>query len=157
MCVKTNKTWKNRRSLDKMLLKLQVNFLNVQNTQCSKFFHFSKSSKFLKCSKLQSCQNHNSEKLQNDASISILSLKKFKTCPKPLWCNLINKSIYVRNDVILQHLLTFFDCFMMMPGRKWKCKDDIKSYSLDRFEQVKWSKTILQAAESLKNFISRPK
>jgi hypothetical protein len=38
------------RSLDKMLLKLQVNSQNVQSTQLSKFFKFSKSSKFLKCS-----------------------------------------------------------------------------------------------------------
>ena len=26
-------------------------------------------------------------------------------------------------------------------GQKWKCKDDIKSYSLDRFEQVEQSKS----------------
>ena len=44
------------RSLDKMLLKLQVNSQNVQNTQWSKFFKFSKSSKFLKCSKFKPCQ-----------------------------------------------------------------------------------------------------
>ena len=36
------------RSLDKMLLKLQVNSQNVQSTQLSKFFKFSKSSKFFK-------------------------------------------------------------------------------------------------------------
>ena len=41
------------RSLDKMLLKLQVNSQNVQNTKFSKF---SKSSKFLKCSKFKPCQ-----------------------------------------------------------------------------------------------------
>ena len=35
------------RSLDKMLLKLQVNPQNVQNIQLSKFFTFSRSSKFL--------------------------------------------------------------------------------------------------------------
>ena len=44
------------RSLDKMLLKLQVNSQNVQSTQLSKFFKFSKSSKFLKCSKFKPCQ-----------------------------------------------------------------------------------------------------
>ena len=49
-------------------------------------------------------------------------------------------SIYVRHDVILQHVLTFFDSFMKMQGQKGKCKDDIKSYSLDRFEQVERSK-----------------
>ena len=43
-------------------------------------------------------------------------------------------SIYVR------HALTFFDAFMKMEGQKGKCKDDIKSYSLDRFEQVERSK-----------------
>ena len=43
-------------------------------------------------------------------------------------------SIYVR------HALTFFDVFMKMEGQKGKCKDDIKSYSLDRFEQVERSK-----------------
>ena len=43
-------------------------------------------------------------------------------------------SIYVR------HALTFFDGFMKMEGQKGKCKDDIKSYSLDRFEQVERSK-----------------
>ena len=36
------------RSLDKMLLELQVNSQNVQSTQLSKFFKFSKSSKFSK-------------------------------------------------------------------------------------------------------------
>ena len=30
---------------------------------------------------------------------------------------------------------------MKMQGQKGKCKDDIKSYSLDRFEQVERSKT----------------
>ena len=49
-------------------------------------------------------------------------------------------SIYVRHDAVLQHVLTFFDSFMKMQGQKGKCKDDIKSYSLDRFEQVKRSK-----------------
>ena len=34
------------RSLDKMLLKLQINSQNVQSTQLSKFFKLSKSSKF---------------------------------------------------------------------------------------------------------------
>ena len=29
---------------------------------------------------------------------------------------------------------------MKMQGQKGKCKDDIKSYSLDRFEQVERSK-----------------
>ena len=42
------------RSLDKMLLKLQVNSQNVQNTQLSKFFKFSRSSKFLQYSKFNS-------------------------------------------------------------------------------------------------------
>jgi len=36
------------RSLDKMLLKRQVNSQNVQSTQLSKFFKFSESSKFFK-------------------------------------------------------------------------------------------------------------
>ena len=45
-------------------------------------------------------------------------------------------SIYVR------HALTFFDAFMKMEGQKGKCKDDIKSYSLDRFEQVERSKSM---------------
>ena len=36
------------RSLDKMLLKRQVNSQNVQSTQLSKFFKFSKSSEFYK-------------------------------------------------------------------------------------------------------------
>ena len=31
-----------------------------------------------------------------------------------------------------------------MQGQKGKCKDDIKSYSLDRFEQVERSKTTFQ-------------
>ena len=31
-----------------------------------------------------------------------------------------------------------------MQGQKGKCKDDIKSYSLDRFEQVERSKTLTQ-------------
>ena len=31
--------------------------------------------------------------------------------------------------------------FMKMQGRKGKCKDDIKSYSLDRLEQVERSKS----------------
>ena len=41
------------RSLNKMLLKLQVNSQAVQSTQLSKFFKFSKSSKFWKCSKFK--------------------------------------------------------------------------------------------------------
>ena len=49
-------------------------------------------------------------------------------------------SIYVRHDVILQHVLTFFDSFMKMQGQKGKCKEGIKSYPLDRFEQVEQSK-----------------
>ena len=31
---------------------------------------------------------------------------------------------------------------MKMQGQKGKCKDDTKSYSLDRFEQVERSKTV---------------
>ena len=45
-------------------------------------------------------------------------------------------SIYVRHDLILQHALTFFDSFMKMQGQKGKCKDYIKSYSLDRFDRA---------------------
>ena len=52
-------------------------------------------------------------------------------------------SIYVRHDIILQNALTCFDIFMKMQGQKGKCKDDIKSYSLDRFEQVERSKRLL--------------
>ena len=33
---------------------------------------------------------------------------------------------------------------MKVQGQKGKCKDDIKSYSLDRFEQVERSKIHLQ-------------
>ena len=32
---------------------------------------------------------------------------------------------------------------MKVQGQKGKCKDDIKSYSLDRFEQVERSKRLL--------------
>ena len=61
------------RSLDKMLLKLQVNSQNVQNTQWSKFYKFSKFSKFLKCSKFKSCQ---------------ITILKYSYDTK--WCNHIN-------------------------------------------------------------------
>ena len=61
------------RSLNEMLLKLQVNSQNVQNTQWSKFFKFSKSSKFLKCSKFKSCQ---------------ITILKYSYDTK--WCNHIN-------------------------------------------------------------------
>ena len=44
------------RLLDKMLLKLQVNSKKVQKIQLSQFFQFSKSSKFLKCTKFKPCQ-----------------------------------------------------------------------------------------------------
>ena len=61
------------RSLDNILLKLQVNSQNVQNTQLSKFFKFSKFSKFLNCSKLKLCQIlWNTHMTQNDAILSIL-------------------------------------------------------------------------------------
>ena len=70
------------RSLDKMLLELQVNSQNVHNTQWSKFFK-KKSSKFLKCYKIQIMSNHNPKILihmiQNDAIIS----KDFKLVLNP--------------------------------------------------------------------------
>ena len=53
-----------------MLLKLQVNSQNVQNTQWSKFFKFSK---FFKCSKFKSCQ---------------ITILKYSYDTK--WCNHIN-------------------------------------------------------------------
>ena len=37
---------------------------------------------------------------------------------------------------------------MKMQGQKEKCKDDIKSYSLDRFEQVERSKTRSKVLQS---------
>ena len=47
---------------------------------------------------------------------------------------------FMSDMTILQHVLTFFDSFMKMQGQKGKCKEGIKSYSLDRFEQVERSK-----------------
>ena len=44
--------------------------------------------------------------------------------------------------MILKHVYTCFDIFMKMQGRKGKCKDNIKSYSLDCFEQVERSKIL---------------
>ena len=35
---------------------------------------------------------------------------------------------------------TYFDIFMKMQGQREKCKGDIESYFLDRFEQVERSK-----------------
>jgi hypothetical protein len=66
------------RSLDKMLLELQVNSQNVQSTQLTKFFKFSKSSKFFQCSKFKPCQIIILEYSydQNDAIISILVIQK---------------------------------------------------------------------------------
>ena len=101
-----------------------------------------KSSKFLKCYKIQIMSNHNPKILihmiQNDAIIS----KDFKLVLNPydaIWYNHIN---------LCQTCLDIFWCFYengrtkrKMQGRKGKCKDDIKSYSLDRFEQVERSKT----------------
>ena len=49
-------------------------------------------------------------------------------------------SVYVRHDAVLQHVLTFFDSFMKMQAQKGKCKEGIKSYSLNCFEQVERSK-----------------
>ena len=81
------------RSLDKMLLELQVNSRNVQSTQLTKFFKFSKSSKFLKCSKFKPCQiiileySYN----QNDTILSILLTQKFfgncKRTRHKIWAN----------------------------------------------------------------------
>ena len=72
------------RSLDKMLLKLQVNSQNVQSTQSSKFFKFSKSSKLLKCLKFKPCQIkilEYSYDQKNDAIISIIDTQKiYWTC-----------------------------------------------------------------------------
>ena len=66
------------RSLDKMLLELQVNSQNVQSIQLTKFFRFSKPSKLLKCSKFKPCQIIILEYSydQNDAIISILVTQK---------------------------------------------------------------------------------
>jgi hypothetical protein len=38
---------------------------------------------------------------------------------------------------------------MKMQGQKGKCKDDIKSYSLDRFEQVEQSKRCNQNHQNI--------
>ena len=86
------------RSLDKMLLKLQVNSRNVQNTQWPKFFKFSK---FLKCSKFKSCQ---------------ITILKYSYDTK--WCNHINschskdfKLVHNPYDDYVEHIIL------------WKYKD----------------------------------
>ena len=86
------------RSLDKVLLKLQVNSQNVQNTQLSKLFKFSKSSKFsnfLKCSKFKPCQ---------------IIILKYSYDTK--WCNHINschtKNLLNMSGLVLCELICFY-------------------------------------------------
>ena len=126
---------------DKMLLKLLVNSQNVQSPEWTKFFNFFKFSRFLKCSKFKSCQ---------------ITILKYSYVTK--WCNHMNschskdfKLVLKPYDAIwYNHIIVLWKCKdknenartkMKMQGQKGKCKDNIKSYSLDRFEQVEWSKT----------------
>ena len=95
------------------MLQEQVNFQNVQNTRWSKFFKFSKASKFLKSSKLKSCQITILKYSYDTKLHFLIVLWKFK-----------DKNENARTK-------------MKMQGQKGKCKDDIKSYFLDHFEQSK--------------------
>ena len=125
------------RALNKMLLKLQVNSQNIQNTQWSKF---SKSSKFLKCSKFKSCQ---------------ITILKYSYDTK--WCDHINSCHSKDFKLVLKpyvaiwynHIIVLWKCKdknenartkRKMQGQKGKCKDDTKSDSLDRCKQVERSK-----------------
>ena len=59
--------------------------------------------------------------IQNDAIISILVTPKILKLSLTIMMQFDTIiSIYVRHDVILQHVLTFFDSFMKIQGRHKK-------------------------------------
>ena len=120
-----------------MLLELQVNSQNVHNTQWSKFFK-KKSSKFLKCYKIQIMSNHNPKILihmiQNDAIIS----KDFKLVLNPydaIWYNHIN---------LCQTCLDIFWCFYENGRTKRKMQGRHKKLFLGS----------LRASRAIKNLVT---
>ena len=73
---------------------------------------------------------------------------------------ILSVSIYVRHDIILQHVLTFFDSFMKMQGQKWKCKDENENARTKMKMQGRHKKLFLgslQASRAIKNTIEQKK